>query len=371
MHSRIITSSEKSEYNSIVSHPLQSYEWGEFREKTGVKVIRRGIFEGNKPITAFQLTIHKIPRTPWTIGYLPKGDLPTTELIKELKKIGKEEKCIFIQLEPNVIKNVILERPTGAIESPTKILSRSLPLQDDTIKKLGLVPAAHPLFTKYTFILDLTKSEDDLLKDMHPKTRYNIKVAQKHGVEIIEDNSEEAFEKYWELTEETTKRQKFYAHTKRYHQLQWETFTHTLTNHQSQITNHLSSHLLVAKYEGKILTTMLYFVFKDTLYYPYGASSNEHRNIMHSTLTMWEAIRLGKKLGLKKFDMWGALGPQPDPKDPWYGFHNFKQKYGPDHIEFIGSYDLIINPVLYQGYKLADKLRWILLRIKKILSSKF
>lgn len=359
----VIKPDEQKSFDKIVSHPLQSYEWGEFREKTGVKVIRQGFYNPSasidhaqdkssgqgKLISAFQLTIHPIPHTPWTIGYLPKGDLPTKDLITALKKIGKEENCLSIQLEPNV---QITEK-----EEPgqTKIAT----LLAEEFAKLGLIPAAHPLFTKYTFVLDLTKSEDDLLKAMHQKSRYNIKVARKHAVEVNEDNSPEAFAKYWELTEETTRRQKFYAHTRRYHQLQWETFPHTADK------NGLSSHLFVAKYQGKILTTMLFFVFHDTLYYPYGASSGENRNVMHSNLTMWEAIRFGKKLGLKKFDMWGAMGPEPDPSDPWFGFHTFKERYGPKHVEFIGSYDLVINPLLYQGYKVADKLRWMILKMKK------
>ncbi|MEK7571181.1 MAG: peptidoglycan bridge formation glycyltransferase FemA/FemB family protein [Patescibacteria group bacterium] len=346
-----ITSEEKAVFNAVVDHPLQSYEWGEFREKTGVKVIRRGFFEGKKLISAFQLTIHPVPHTPWTIGYLPKGDMPTKEVLEELKRIGKEERCISIQLEPNVIKQSVIPAKAGIHGSPIGV-------GDDKLKQLGLIPAAHPLFTKYTFVLDLTKSEDELLKNMHPKGRYNIKVAGKHGVTVHEDNSEKAFTKYWELTEETTQRQKFYAHGRRYHELQWEIFPHTPQKTQ------LTSHLFVATYEKKILTTMLFFVFHDTLYYPYGASSGEHRNVMHSNLTMWEGIRFGKKLGLKKFDMWGAMGQNPDQNDPWYGFHTFKQRYGPDHVEFIGSYDLVMNQILYQAYKIADKLRWMLLRIK-------
>jgi lipid II:glycine glycyltransferase (peptidoglycan interpeptide bridge formation enzyme) len=341
---RPVSDEETAEYNTVVTHPLQSYAWGEFRKKTGVKVIRRGIFDGEKLVSAFQLTIHKIPHSPFTIGYLPKSTLPTKEIIAELRRIGNEEKCIFIQLEPNAIKSI-----NG---NETKESAWNF-------KKFRLQEAAHPLFTKYTFILDLTKSEEDLLKDMHAKARYNIRVAQKHNVEVKEDNSDKAFENYWRLTEETTTRQKFYAHTKKYHQLQWETFSH------KENSNDLSSHLFTAKYDGKILTTLLFFVFRDTLYYPYGASSNEHRNVMHSNLTMWEGIRFGQKLGLKKFDMWGALGPNPDPKDSWFGFHNFKEKFGPDHVEFLGSYDLVINPLLYQSYKVADKLRWFLLKLKK------
>jgi lipid II:glycine glycyltransferase (peptidoglycan interpeptide bridge formation enzyme) len=332
---RPITDKEAHAFNAVVSHPLQTYEWGEFREKTGVKVIRRGFFENEKLISGFQLTIHKIPKTPWTIGYLPKGDMSTKELLEELKKIGKEERCVFIQLEPNATTTT------------------------HQFKSLNLPTAAHPLFTKYTFMLDLTQSEEELLKNMHPKGRYNIRVAQKHGVEVVEDSSEKAFEAYLRLTKETTTRQKFYAHTERYHRLQWQTLPHTLTK------NTLSSHLFLAKYNGKILTAWIVFVFKDELFYPYGASSSENREVMASNLMMWEVIRFGKKLGLKTFDMWGAMGPNPDKKDPWYGFHNFKEKYGPKHVEFIGSYDLILNPLLYHSYKIADKLRWMLLKIKK------
>lgn len=337
-----ITPADRTAYNAIVTHPLQSYEWGEFREKEGIKVIRRGFFEKDKLVSAFQLTIHKIPHTSYTIGYLPKGALPNGELIAELRKIGEEENCIFIQLEPNVIKSV----------NGQTVEKKNVTLEN-------LIPAAHPLFTKYTFVLDLTKSEDELLKDMHHKSRYNIKVANKHNVEVREENSEDGFEDYWRITEETTRRQKFYAHTKHYHHLQWETFGHDTDKDK------LTSHLFTARYENKILTTLLFFVFHDTLYYPYGASSNEFRNVMHSNLAMWEGIKFGQKLGLKKFDMWGAMGPEPDAKDPWYGFHNFKEKFGPDHVEFIGSYDLVINPLLYQGYKVADKLRWLYLTLRK------
>src|SRR5260221_8380277 len=163
-----ITPEEKHAFNTVVSHPLQAYEWGEFRDKTGLKVIRRGVFDGTKLVSGFQLTLHPIPHSPWQIGYLPKGEMPDMAMLGELQKIGKEEKCIFIQLEPSVKTN------------------------DETKKQINQLPltaAAHPLFTKYTFVLDLTQSEEDLLKHMHHKARYNIRVAQKHNTEIIEDDS--------------------------------------------------------------------------------------------------------------------------------------------------------------------------------------
>lgn len=330
-----------NDLNKYATHPLQTYQWADFREKTGIKVIR----------DSFVITIHKIPKTPFNIGYFPKGQKPTKEMIDKLKEIGRRERCIFIQLEPNVISSPQL----------TSKLTSRFP---------SLIPSFHPLFTKYTFILDLTKSEEELLKYMHPKTRYNIKVAQKHGVKVVEDNSDQAFEQYLKLTKETTNRQGFFAHTEKYHRLMWSTLKPKTKNHEP-LTNNFTAHLLTAKFRPPnsdvrplTLIAWIVFVFKDTLYYPYGASSSEHREVMASNLMMWEVVKFGKKLGLKKFDMWGALGPNPNPKDPWYGFHKFKQGYAGKLIEFVGSYDLVINPFLYKIYKIADKIRWLILRFR-------
>src|SRR3989344_5165454 len=168
--------SEKKAFDSLVTHPLQAWEWGEFREKTGVKVIRRIVISGKKPVAAFQLTIHKIPKTNYTIGYIPKCTMPDKTVLEELKSIGKEERCVFIKLEPNI--------------DVSSIKYQVLSIFDQL--KLSL----HPLFTKYTFQLDLTKTEEELLRNMHSKTRYNTRVAQKHGVEVVEDNSGKTFETY-------------------------------------------------------------------------------------------------------------------------------------------------------------------------------
>lgn len=339
-----ITEKEREAYNKLVSHPLQSFEWGEFRGKTGVTVVRIGIQEDKKLSEAFTVTIHKIPHTSFSIGYFPKGLLPTSLQIAALKQLAQKYNCIFIQLEPNVVA----EKEK----------------QKNKLSQLDITSSFHPLFTKFSFILDITPTEEDLLKNMHSKTRYNIRLAERKGVFVEEDNSEKGFMDYMKLTQETTTRQKFYAHTPSYHKKLWETLP------KDTDTNHLTYHLFHARFkneknEVETLTSWVLFVFHDTLYYPYGASSSSHRELMSSNLMAFEAIKFGKKLGLKKFDMWGALGPEPDPHDPWYGFHKFKQGYGATLTEFVGSYDLVIKPALYTGYKVADKLRWTLLRLKK------
>lgn len=308
-------------------HPLQSQLWGEFREKTGVKVVRKN---------DLQVTIHPIPYTNFKIGYFPKGSQINQKMLNDLLEIGKTNNCIFIQIEPSIEKS-------NAKKYSFKNLYRS----------------AHPIFTKYNFVLDLTKSEEELLKNMNQKTRYNIRLAEKKGVEIIEDNSDKAFEEYLELTKETTQRQKFYAHGEKYHKLMWETLKTQNKN------NEFSIHLFKAIYNKETLATWILFVLGDTLYYPYGASSIKYREVMASNLMMWEVIRFGKKLNLKKFDMWGALGLNPNIKDPWYGFHRFKEGYGGRLVEYVGSFDFVINPFMYRIYKTADKIRWGLLRVKR------
>ncbi len=307
-------------------HPLQHPFWGEFREKTGVKVVNRN---------GLQLTIHSIPHTNLKIGYFPKGSDITQRMLDDILEIGKENNCIFIQIEPNVEK-----------EDAKKYNFKNL------------YPSAHPIFTKYNFILDLTKSEEELLKNMSQKTRYNIRLAQKKGVKILEDNSDKAFAEYLKLTRETTQRQKFFAHNEKYHKALWETF-------KNNKDKEFSIHLLKAVYNKETLVTWVLFVLGDALYYPYGASSEQYREVMASNLVMWEAIRLGKKLGLEKFDMWGAANVvDPRPDNIYYGFHRFKQGYGPRHVEYVGSFDLVINKKTYFIYKVLDKVRWFVLRLK-------
>ncbi len=340
-----VTADQKEDFNKVVNHPLQSFEWGEFRKKTGVKVIRRALVKSGKIVDGFTLTLHKIPKTKFYIGYLPKGENPDEQLLEELYRIGTQESCVFIQLEPNV-----------------KLGARQKPLST----KYKLPIAAHPLFTKYTFVLDLVPSEEEILSKMHSKTRYNIRVAQKHKVRVEENNSRESFEQYLKLMNETTSRQGFYAHTPSYHKNLFEVVE------KKTKENSLSYHLLNALYkpengDEQTITSWVLFVFKDHLYYPYGASSRQHRETMANNLVAWEAIRLGKKLGLKYFDMWGALSENPDKNDPWYGFHRFKEGYGAELVEFVGSFDLVIKPAAYEIYKIADKIRWAALKIKKSL----
>ncbi len=298
--------------DKIATHPLQTSFWAEFRKKWGNELLE----------TKFGvITLHKIPYTKYKIGMFIKGPAPSKEMLAELKNLAVKHNLIFIKMEPNVIKSeklVELMKVSGAVPGKT-------------------------LFTPTTFWINLKPNEDEILKSFHPKTRYNIRVAQRNKVVVQEDSSSKAFERYLELTRETVQRQGFYAHTEKYHRLMWETL------HKEKI-----AHLLTATYQGEIITTWVLFVWKDFLYYPYGASTEAHKNVMANNLMMWEAIKFGKKMGLNTFDLWG--------REEGKGFTKFKEGYNPKVVEFLGTWDFVTSPKIYKIYRIAESARWAILK---------
>ncbi len=294
-------------------HPLQTKEWGEFRSEWG------NIVEYSK---AGLIIFSKVPHTTLTIGTLIRGSEPNKLDIEIIRQIGLKNNAVFIKLEPNVLKT-------------DKLVNK--------LKSWGL-KEGKTLFTPTSFWIDLAKTEDELLKSFSSKTRYNIRLAQKHGVKIEIDNSDQAFDKHLELTDETNKRQGFYSHTHKYHRLMWKHLKGKVAN------------ILVAKYSNEIISTWVLFNSDKFLYYPYGASTDKYKEVMANNLMMWGAIRFGKNKNLKTFDLWG--------REEGKGFTRFKEGYNPEVVEFVGSWDLIINKPLYYLYRFAEKIRWFILRLK-------
>lgn len=295
-------------------HIVQSLEWREFKTKVGTPAVGVG---------GVQLTLHKVPLLPLNVGYCPKIELEKIDW-KELKAVGKKHRCIFIKIEPGE--------------------NEELGIKNKGLRK------AKPIFATQTILLDLTKSEEELLAGMKQKTRYNVRLAQKKGVVVEERSDPEALKIFLKLQRETAKRQGFFIHPDSYYRTVWEVL------HPKGM-----AHLLVASVRQQStipLVAWMLLKYQDTLYYPYGGSSEEFKNYMPSNLMMWEAIRLGKKLGCKTFDMWGAT---EDPKDPWYGFTRFKLGYGGQLVSSPGAYDLVLKPALYYPFIVLDKTRWFLL----------
>lgn len=306
-------------------HILQSIMWQEFKNAFGTPAILAG---------GILYTRHKIPFTGFNYAYCPRVS-PFDINFEELKRSLLENNCVAIHFDvPNVLKGDSDE--TFAVE----------------VFKKECVKSYREEFAKANFILDLTLSEEDLMAKMSNKQRYNVNYAIKKGVTVRKAEGQKDFELFFKLYEETGTRQGFYFRPKSYLQKVWEIFS-----------KHNACDILIAEYEGKPLASWMLFTHENVLYYPYGGSTEEMKNLQANCLIGWEAIRYGKEKGCEMFDMWGAAENIEDTKDPYYGFSQFKAKFGGRHVLYIDSYDLVLNKSVYQTFNLANNLRWKVLNI--------
>jgi len=330
MTTKLLTDKDQKIYNSVVRHPVQTWEWGEFQKSQGHSIFRFGVFDSKDKIkSGFTVSFHKVPKTKYSIGTILRGPAVNDEMLANIKKIAIENNAIFIKFEPDISKQKLSMNFSAMQVSP----------------KVAFYPN--------TFLVDLTKTEEELLSAMHPKTRYNIKVANRYGVEVKEMTNDKGFEIYLKLLFDTTKRQGFYLHGQKYHRDMWKLLKDTDI-----------PHIMLASYQDKVLSAFMLFKLKDQLFYPYGASLDLFRETMAPTLLMWESIKLGKTMKCNVFDMWGCLGPDAKETENGFGFHRFKLGFGGELFQYIGTYDFVINRPLYNLYNFIDKYRWRLLRLK-------
>ncbi|MBU1016783.1 MAG: peptidoglycan bridge formation glycyltransferase FemA/FemB family protein [Patescibacteria group bacterium] len=308
--------------NKIPPHIVQSPAWGEVKTMLGTKSVRTK--------NGVQFTLHKIPMLNKNFGFCPKVS-PSEIDWNDIKKLGKDNNCVCIRFDtPNSAKGQFSEK----------------------FKKY-CVKAPKNTFAQKTLFLDLTKSEETLLKEMHSKTRYNIRLAPKKEV-VVKEANKEKLPIFLKLQKETAKRQGFYIHNDHYFKTVFE-----------ELSKRDMAKLLIAYKEDTPLTAWLLFVYKEVIYYVYGGSSEEYKNLMPSNLMAWEAIKLGKSLNCKYFDMWGIADNPENSKDPWYGFTKFKLGFGGNIVEFEDSWDLVLEPLPYKLFNMAEKIRWVLLKFKK------
>ena len=330
MSIKLLTDKDQKIYDSVIIHPVQTWAWGEFQKSQGHNIFRYGVYDAKNKLTdAFTISFHTIPKTKYSIGTILRGPKVTESILKAVKKVSQKQNAIFVKFEPDVAK------------------------EGNTMHFSDLVVSPKVAFYPHTFKVDLTKSEEKLLADMHSKTRYNIRVATRHEVEIKEMTNDQGFKIYLKLLFETTKRQGFYLHTLKYHRDLWQILKNTDM-----------PHIMLASYQGKVLSAFMLFKLKDQLFYPYGASLDTHREVMAPTLLMWESIKLGQKLKCRTFDMWGCLGLDAKETDNGFGFHRFKQGFNGQPFEYVGTYDYVVNPTLYKLYNLVDRCRWKILHLK-------
>ena len=213
-----------------------------------------------------------------------------------------------------------------------------------------------------TVILSLNAEEATLLARMHKKTRYNIRLAKKRGVEIHRHSGEEALNVlplWYALYRETALRNHIALHTESYYR--------TLIQLSMRVKAPLIS-LYTAHHENEVLGGIIVAHLGSRSLYMYGASSNLKRKLMPNYLLQWQAILDAQGEGALEYDFFG-IPPTDDPSHPMHGLMRFKTGFGGEIRHYLGAWDFPIRKLIYRLYRPAEALRgWLVARKKRSVS---
>ncbi len=213
-----------------------------------------------------------------------------------------------------------------------------------------------------TVLVDLTASPEEILSRMKGKWRYNIRLAEKKGVEVRRCGAE-AVDAFYQLYETTSRRDGIAIHHKGYYQDLLQRSCGAAADGGASVG------LYVASWQGEPLAAIITLFAGREAVYLYGASSNSHRNLMPAYLLQWRAMQDAKAAGCTVYDLYG-IPPTDDPGHPMHGLYRFKTGFGGQNIHRPGSVDIPLGP-LYRFYVVGERLRnfWYK-RVKKLLAGR-
>ena len=316
-------------------HVLQSWAWGELKSRFAWRVHRLAAAGA-----LAQVLFRPLPGGMGTIAYVPKGPLldysdtaSLLALLEAIQPVARQERAICLKIEPDQ-------------EDDPALAGR--------LQALGFHPSPQEIQPRRTILVDLASEPEELLRVMKQKTRYNIRLSARKGV-IVRAGSEADLASFYELMEATARRDGFGIHTEAYYRAAHQLF---VPSGQGR--------LLLAEFEGQLLAGLVVLGMGgggrcDTACYMYGASSDEHRNLMPTYLLQWEAMLWAREQGCRSYDLWGV--PDEDEtalesefterSDGLWGVYRFKRGFGGRLVRTAGAWDLVYAPLRYRLYTAA------------------
>jgi lipid II:glycine glycyltransferase (peptidoglycan interpeptide bridge formation enzyme) len=294
---------------------LQSFEWGEFQASIGRRV-ERILVEDSRGVMLAQAVLLDLPlgQSYWQVSKGPLGNMPMPAMIRELAErlpVGS-----FVRVEPELAP-----------------------------KKTWKVKDVQPSVTS---ILDLTVGKEAIAAGMKPKTRYNIRLADKKGV-TVRATAEPVIEDLDRLLEQTAVRDRFSLHPLLYYARMLEVMK----------GGEAVASLAFADYDGRPLAANVTIDFNGQRTYLHGASSNLHRNVMAPYALHQYLIDEAIDAGMTSYDFWGVAPVGASKKHSWAGITQFKLGFGGEIVVAPGTFDVPTNMIvysLYRGSKLVQKM---------------
>ncbi len=322
------------------AHILQTAEWGELKAAFGWAPQRVAVLEDGVPCAGALVLYRPLPLRLGVLAYVPRGPLvdwersdERAELIDALAAIARARQAITLIIEPNL---------------PDE------PRWHEILTVSGFRPS--PLGSiqpRRTLVVDIGRDEADILAAMKPKTRYNIRLAQRKGVTVWE-GTESDFPAFHRLMAETAARDRFGVHAPAYYERAYRLFV-----------PRDRARLLMAGVEGEPVAALMVFALGRRAWYFYGASGDAHREKMPTYQLQWEAMRWARSRGCTEYDLWGV--PDEDEEhleaeftrrqDGLWGVYRFKRGFGGRLVRMVGAWERPLRPAFHRLYT-AIAARW-------------
>ena len=325
----IINKNTINEFEQFIStHPkghfLQSHKWAAVKDSWKWEAIAVRNKEG-KMVAAMSLLVRPLPAVGYTMMYAARGPVcdlndkwAMEELTRGVQALAKKHKAYVFKMDPDVKSS-----ETGFIS----ILEELGYTRHAASKNFeGIQP-------NYVFRLDVKdKTEEELLANFVSKTRYNLRLSYRKGVEV-RLCGKEMLPDFTRIMVETGTRDGFVTRPQSY----FETMMDSLGE---------DARLYMAFLEDKPVAGTLAIHFGNKVWYLYGASSNQHRNAMPNYQLQWEMIRWALETGAEIYDFRGVSGDL-SPENPLYGLYLFKKGFSGEFTEFCGEFEMVFNKTVY------------------------
>ncbi|MBQ3309423.1 peptidoglycan bridge formation glycyltransferase FemA/FemB family protein [Candidatus Saccharibacteria bacterium] len=309
---------------------LQSWDFYEFHKSRGNDIVRRiAVDESGKIIGAYAGVVEKAKRgRHLAIAGGPILDWNNQKLVRDIfsdmKTQGEKYSCVFVRVRPQ------LERSNKAFS---------------LFRDLGLKQAPTFLSVEYAAILDLHKSEEEIIKGMHRRIRYAVNNARNKGFTIEKSTDPKDIHQFYQIELETARRQEFVAFSEDY-----------LTKQFAAFSKNDEAVLYTAKYEGQILAQNFMIFYGNEASYHYAVSTELGTKLSGSPILHVEAMRDARKRGIFRYNLWGIVG-EDEKSHRFYGVSFFKRGFGGDELKYLPAHDLVISPVKYLKTKAIETVR--------------
>ncbi len=318
---------------------MQSVNWAKVKDAWEHEII--AVRDDNGKIIGGMLVLIReiFPKT--TLLYSPRGPVGDVhdrhlwiELLKGVKILQKRYNAFMFKVDPMIHEDdeefIAMAYSFGFSHTPHL-------KEYDTIQR------------RYNYVLDLNKSEDDLLLSFKSKCRYHIRLAERHEV-ACEIMGREGISDFVRLHEMTGKRKKFPTRPLEYYKKMFDAFGDDLK-------------IMLCTYRGEVVTGCLLCTYGGRTSYIFAASSEKYRNVQPSSLMNWEAIKYAMEKGSKIYDFM-AIPANLDEKSPMWGVYQFKAGFNGRIEPYAGEFDLVFLKSRAKAFNLALKVKHIVNKLQ-------